>query len=46
MVMSTETGTWIIHIITCYNAFTKRGFTWGGSWKSIKDYQHFEKSIE
>lgn len=27
----------------CYNAFIKRGFTWGGSWASIKDYQHFEK---
>lgn len=30
----------------CYNAFIKRGFTWGGAWKSIKDYQHFEKSIK
>lgn len=29
----------------CYKAFIKRGFTWGGSWKSIKDYQHFEKSL-
>ncbi len=28
---------------TCYNAFIKRGFTWGGSWNSLKDYQHFEK---
>ena len=28
-----------------YTAFTKRGWTWGGSWKSKKDYQHFEKSI-
>ena len=28
----------------CYNAFTKRGFTWGGSWNSLKDYQHFEKA--
>lgn len=27
----------------CYQAFTKRGFTWGGDWKSRKDYQHFEK---
>lgn len=27
----------------CYKAFTKRGFTWGGSWNSLKDYQHFEK---
>jgi len=23
-------------------AFTKHGFTWGGNWKSLKDYQHFE----
>lgn len=28
----------------CYKEFTKRGFTWGGSWKSLKDYQHFEKT--
>ncbi len=27
----------------CYKEFTKRGFTWGGDWKSLKDYQHFEK---
>lgn len=27
----------------CYKAFTSRGFTWGGEWKSKKDYQHFEK---
>jgi hypothetical protein len=27
----------------CYNAFTKRGWQWGGDWKSLKDYQHFEK---
>jgi hypothetical protein len=25
--------------------FKKRGWTWGGDWKSIKDYQHFEKKI-
>lgn len=23
--------------------FTKRGWTWGGSWTDRKDYQHFEK---
>jgi hypothetical protein len=28
----------------CYKAFIKRGFTWGGEWKSSKDYQHFQKS--
>ncbi len=25
-----------------YRLFTENGFTWGGSWKSVKDYQHFE----
>ncbi len=28
-----------------YNAFIKRGWTWGGNWKTKKDYQHFEKEI-
>ena len=23
--------------------FLRRGWTWGGDWKSLKDYQHFEK---
>lgn len=27
----------------CYRLFTEHGFRWGGSWNSIKDYQHFEK---
>lgn len=27
----------------CYREFTAHGFTWGGNWKSLKDYQHFEK---
>ena len=27
----------------CYNAFISRGWQWGGDWKSLKDYQHFEK---
>ncbi len=30
----------------CYQAFTKRGFTWGGFWKSEPDYQHFQKAID
>lgn len=30
----------------CYEAFIKRGFTWGGEWKNSKDYQHFEKKAE
>lgn len=27
----------------CYKLFIKHGFRWGGAWKSIKDYQHFER---
>ena len=30
----------------CYQLFTEHGFTWGGHWKNIKDYQHFEKLID
>ncbi len=30
----------------CYQAFIKRGWTWGGNWKKCKDYQHFEKELE
>ena len=26
-----------------YKVFTRHGFKWGGNWKSLKDYQHFEK---
>lgn len=29
----------------CYRLFIQHGFTWGGNWRSAKDYQHFEKSI-
>nr|GID90073.1 hypothetical protein Ade03nite_89970 [Actinoplanes derwentensis] len=28
-----------------WRAFTTRGFTWGGDWTSLKDYQHFEAPI-
>lgn len=28
-----------------YRLFMEHGFTWGGSWRSSKDYQHFEKAI-
>ncbi len=35
------------HVITeediCYQIFSKYGFTWGGAWTNIKDYQHFQK---
>ena len=27
----------------CCQLFLERGFEWGGDYKSIKDYQHFEK---
>ena len=27
----------------CYRLFKKYGFAWGGDWKSVKDFQHFEK---
>ena len=30
----------------CYKAFTSRGFSWGGSWRNSKDYQHFEVPTE
>lgn len=37
------------HMITsrdlCCKVFKKYGFTWGGDWKSPKDYQHFEKKV-
>lgn len=27
-------------------AFISLGWTWGGDWKSLKDYQHFEKVLD
>lgn len=27
----------------CHSQFVSHGFKWGGSWRSVKDYQHFEK---
>ena len=29
----------------CHGAFKSKGWTWGGDWKTMKDYQHFEKTI-
>lgn len=26
----------------CHRLFMQHGFRWGGAWKSLKDYQHFE----
>ena len=35
------------HVITSEDLacqlFINKGFTWGGNWKSLKDYQHFQK---
>ena len=28
----------------CYKLFKQHGFTWGGNWNSVKDYQHFQKT--
>lgn len=28
----------------CWQLFSERGFTWGGDWKNVKDYQHFQIS--
>ena len=33
----------IDHEDLAYQLFTSHGFTWGGDWKSLRDYQHFEK---
>ncbi|MBQ9488289.1 MAG: M15 family metallopeptidase [Selenomonadaceae bacterium] len=30
----------------CYKLFIEHGFEWGGNWKSLKDYQHFEISSD
>lgn len=27
---------------SCLRLFLEHGFSWGGNWKSVKDYQHFE----
>jgi len=27
-----------------YRLFIKYGFKWGGAWRTLKDYQHFEKA--
>jgi hypothetical protein len=24
----------------------RHGFEWGGAWRSVKDYQHFEKRLK
>ena len=32
----------IDHNDLAYKLFTSRGFEWGGDWKGVKDWQHFE----
>lgn len=39
-----EPGT-ITHDSQLVKEFKKRGWSWGGDWQSVKDYQHFEKRI-
>lgn len=29
----------------CYQLFTEHGFAWGGHWRTMKDYQHFQKAL-
>lgn len=29
----------------CYRLFKEKGFVWGGEWRTVKDYQHFEKQM-
>lgn len=35
----------ITHKDSSYLAFKEYGFSWGGDWESIKDYQHFEYKL-
>lgn len=30
----------------CFKLFREHGFTWGGNWKTLKDYQHFQKTLD
>lgn len=31
---------------SCYKIFKQKGWTWGGDWTDLKDYQHFEKEVD
>ena len=42
---TTKAGT-ILSNSELVNEFKKRGWQWGGDWKSLKDYQHFEKKLK
>ena len=30
----------------CLELFKERGFTWGGDWRTLKDYQHFQTDAQ
>lgn len=30
----------------CCRLFKEHGFIWGGNWNSLKDYQHFQKTLQ
>ena len=30
----------------CCRLFKEHGFIWGGNWNSLKDYQHFQKTLK
>lgn len=36
----------IDHSDLCYKLFKANGFVWGGDWRTVKDYQHFEYNIK
>jgi hypothetical protein len=38
----TQAGT-LVESSTIVRFMKERGWTWGGDWTSLKDYQHFEK---
>ncbi|EFK57367.1 M15 family metallopeptidase [Sphingobacterium spiritivorum] len=44
---SFETASWALDInfMKVVNFFKSKGWTWGGDWKSFKDYPHFEKTF-
>jgi len=42
---TTKAGT-ILSDLELVKEFKRRGWQWGGDWKSLKDYQHFEKKLK
>ena len=42
---TTKAGT-ILSDSELVKEFKRRGWEWGGDWKSLKDYQHFEKKLK